>query len=94
MEVAVLVGLQASGETTFCREVLAGDHVMVSKDAFPNAASPQRRQMRLIGQALADGRSVAVDNTNPSSAEWQPLIEIAHACGAEAGPRQSQMITL
>jgi hypothetical protein len=37
VEVAILIGLQASGETTFCRQVLARDHVVVSKDAFPNA---------------------------------------------------------
>lgn len=84
MEVAVLVGLQASGKSTFCRQVLTDDHVVVSKDAFPNARSPQRRQMRLINQALTDGRSVAVDNTNPSPSEWQPLVEIARTYHAEA----------
>lgn len=84
MEVAVLIGLQASGKTTFCRQVLAGDHVVVSKDAFPNAKRPQQRQLRLIGEALAEGRSVVVDNTNPSPAEWQPLIDLAHAHGAQA----------
>jgi hypothetical protein len=35
--------------------------------------------MRLIHQALTGGRSVAVDNTNPSPQEWQPLIEAARA---------------
>jgi predicted kinase len=78
-----MIGLQASGKTTFCRQVLAADHVVVSKDAFPNARRPQRRQMRLISQALAEGRSVAVDNTNPSPQEWQPLIEAARAHGAK-----------
>lgn len=82
MEVAILIGLQASGKTTFCRQVLARDHVVVSKDAFPNARHRQRRQMRLIGEALAEGRSVAVDNTNPSPQEWQPLIDAARAHGA------------
>lgn len=74
--VAVLVGLQASGKTTFCRDVLAG-YVQVSKDHWPNARNRQRRQLRLIAEALAAGRDVAVDNTNPTPAEWQPLIEMA-----------------
>lgn len=74
--VAVLVGLQASGKTTFCREVLAR-YAQVSKDNFPNARSRQRRQLRLLSEALAAGRNVAVDNTNPSSEEWCPLIEAA-----------------
>jgi hypothetical protein len=37
VEVAILIGLQASGKTTFCQRVLAADHVMVSKDAFGDA---------------------------------------------------------
>jgi predicted kinase len=84
VEVAVMIGLQASGKTTFCRQLLAADHVLVSKDAFPHARNRQRRQMGLIDDALAEGRSVAVDNTNPSPQEWQPLIEVAHAYGAAA----------
>jgi predicted kinase len=76
-EVAVLVGLQASGKTTFYRQRLAGTHVHVSKDNFPNARRRQVRQLRLVDEALADGHNVAVDNTNPSPAEWEPLIEVA-----------------
>ena len=82
VEVAVLIGLQASGKTTFCRRHLAQTHVHVSKDDFPNARNRQRRQLRLIADALSAGHDVAVDNTNPSSAEWTPLIEMARAHGA------------
>ncbi|MFL6122476.1 AAA family ATPase [Actinophytocola sp.] len=80
-EVAVLVGLQASGKTTFCHRVLA-THEHVSKDAWPNAKRRQARQLRLIHEALAAGRDVVVDNTNPSAQEWQPLIAAARAHGA------------
>ncbi|MGX9229798.1 AAA family ATPase [Streptomyces albus] len=56
---AVLVGLQASGKSTFYRRHLAHDHVLVSKDRFPRSARhKQRRQLRLLGEALAAGRSV------------------------------------
>ncbi|SDY88645.1 Predicted kinase [Micromonospora pattaloongensis] len=78
----MLIGLQASGKSTFTRRLLAPDHVVVSKDAFPHARDRQRRQMRLVAEALAAGRCVAVDNTNPSPREWQPLIEAARAHGA------------
>jgi predicted kinase len=82
-EVAVLVGLQASGKSTFCRRHLARRHVLVSKDLFPRRArGKQRRQMRLIEEALAAGFAVAVDNTNPTPGEWAPLIEAGHAHGA------------
>ncbi|WP_209305736.1 ATP-binding protein [Mycobacterium sp. PS03-16] len=81
-EVAILVGLQASGKTTFYRHRLAATHVRVSKDAFRRNRRPQRRQMQLIAEALGSGRSVAVDNTNPSPQEWNPIIAMARAHGA------------
>ncbi|MBO8186176.1 ATP-binding protein [Streptomyces sp. DW4-2] len=90
-ELAVLVGLQAAGKSSFYRQHLAGDrpgsgsrgHALVSKDLFPRSArNKQRRQLRLIDEALAAGQAVAVDNTNPSPAEWTPLIALGHAHGA------------
>ncbi|MGW0061516.1 AAA family ATPase [Streptosporangium sandarakinum] len=82
LEVAVLVGLQASGKSTFYHRCLAATHVHVSKDAFPNARHRQRRQLRLIVEALEEGWHVAVDNTNPSAEEWSPLIVTAREYGA------------
>lgn len=82
MEVAILIGLQAAGKSSFYRQRLAATHQQVSKDAFPRARHRQRRQLRLIGEALALGHDVAVDNTNPSRLEWQPIIDVARAHGA------------
>jgi predicted kinase len=84
LELAVLIGLQASGKSTFCRQCLMTSHVVVSKDAFPNARNRQRRQLRLVDEALAAGRSVAVDNTNPTPEDWRPLIGAARQHGATA----------
>ncbi|MEV7966916.1 ATP-binding protein [Sphaerisporangium sp. NPDC088356] len=84
LEVAILVGLQGSGKTTFYRQVLAATHVHVSKDNFPNARKRQRRQLRMVREALSEGRDVAADNTNPSAEEWRPLIDVARAHGARA----------
>ncbi|MGK5554589.1 AAA family ATPase [Actinomadura kijaniata] len=82
-ELAVLIGLQASGKTTFYRRRLAASHVHVSKDAFPRSARRrQARQLRLVDEALAAGRDVAVDNTNPSPEEWEPLIGLGRRHGA------------
>jgi predicted kinase len=58
--------------------------VVVSKDHFPNARNRQRRQLQLIAGALAAGRDVVMDNTNPSPAEWEPLIDAARGAGAQA----------
>jgi predicted kinase len=81
-ELAILIGLQGSGKSTFYQQALSSTHVHVSKDNFPNARRRQNRQMRLVEEALAAGRNVAVDNTNPSPAEWRPLIEAARRHGA------------
>lgn len=80
--VCVLVGLQASGKTTFARTRLP-HAVRVSKDDFPRARHRQARQLRLISDALAAGRDVVVDNTNPSPAEWAPLVDAAREYGAQ-----------
>ncbi|MER7110024.1 ATP-binding protein [Streptomyces sp. NPDC000229] len=83
LEIAVLVGLQAAGKSTFYERYLAGSHVRVSKDLFPRAArNKQQRQMRLVEAALSAGRPVAVDNTNPSPEEWRPLVAAGRAHGA------------
>jgi predicted kinase len=77
------VGLQASGKSTFYEQRLLGRYELISKDLFPRAARhKQARQMRLAEEALASGKSVAIDNTNPSPEEWTPLVAAAHAHGA------------
>ncbi|WP_249400092.1 AAA family ATPase [Streptomyces argyrophylli] len=82
-DVAVLVGLQAAGKSTFYAQCLAGRYALVGKDLFARGArNRQGRQMRLVAEHLAAGRAVAVDNTNPSPREWGPLVEAAHAHGA------------
>lgn len=81
-DLAILIGLQASGKTTFYLRHLAATHVHVSKDLFPKARRRQARQLRLIAAALEAGRSVAVDNTNPSPYEWEPLITLGRGNGA------------
>jgi predicted kinase len=77
--VFVLVGLQASGKSTFARTILTAHTMIVSKDDFPKARRRQQRQLRMIDEALSGGQDVIVDNTNPSPDEWTPLIELARA---------------
>jgi predicted kinase len=85
LDLAVLVGLQAAGKSTFYEQQLAGRYGLVSKDLFPRGArNKQRRQLRLVAEALSAGESVAVDNTNPSPEEWEPLVTLGHAHGATA----------
>jgi predicted kinase len=81
VELIVFSGLQASGKTTFYRERFATTHVHISKDAWPNATKKEQRQRRLVDEHLRAGRSVVVDNTNPTPLEREPLIAIARSLG-------------
>ena len=81
-ELVVFVGLQASGKSTFFRERFAATHAHVSKDLFPNNRNRNRRQGELVSAVLGAGRSVVVDNTNPTVEERGPLIRLGSEFGA------------
>jgi predicted kinase len=83
VECVILIGLPGAGKTTFYRERFAASHDHVSKDAMRNNPRPQRRHDQLLEQSLSAGRSVVVDNTNPSRAVRDPLIAAAKRHGAE-----------
>ena len=82
-ELVIFVGLQASGKSTFFRDRFAATHTHVSKDLFRNNKNRNRRQAQLIEAALQEGKSVVVDNTNPTAEERRPLIELGRRYGAK-----------
>lgn len=82
MDLVLFIGLQGSGKSSFYRERFAATHVHVSKDLWPNARRREARQRRLVSEALAQGRSVVVDNTNPLVEDRAPLIAIGREKGA------------
>ena len=83
-ELDVFVGLQASGKSTFYRERFAETHEHVSKDLFRHNKNRNRRQIQLVDEALRSGRSVVVDNTNPTPKDRAPLIQLAREHGVRA----------
>lgn len=83
MELVILMGLQASGKSTFFCDYLAATHVLVSKDLMRNNKNKSRRQIQLIENALQAGHSVAVDNTNPEVLDRRPLIDIGRTYNAQ-----------
>ncbi|WP_164009484.1 ATP-binding protein [Pyxidicoccus trucidator] len=82
MELVLFIGLQGSGKSSFYRLRFAETHALVSKDLWPHARRKDVRQRRYISEALAAGRSVVVDNTNPSPEVRAPLVALGHEHGA------------
>ena len=82
VELIIFVGLQASGKSTYYHANLAATHVHVSKDLMPNARDKDAKQRGMIAAALAAGKSVVVDNTNPTPAVRAPLIALGRSRGA------------
>src|SRR5207302_5314457 len=80
-ELVLFVGLQGAGKSSFYRARFADTHDWVSKDRFPNNRNPARRQRQLIEEALGAGRSVVVDNTNPTKEDRAELIALARSFG-------------
>ena len=81
-ECVILIGLPASGKTTFYQQRFAATHRHISKDHWPAAANKDARQAALISTALSDDISVVVDNTNPSIADRAAIIALARSRGA------------
>lgn len=82
VEAVILVGLPAAGKTTFYRQRFATTHLHISKDLWPKSADKNARQARELNAALACGRSVVIDNTNPTVADRAAVIAAARAHGA------------
>jgi predicted kinase len=83
MELALLIGLQGSGKSSFARAHFGDTHLLVSMDFWPKARRPARRQASVVSWGLAAGRAVLVDGTNPTREARAPLIALGRAYGAE-----------
>ena len=83
-ELIVFVGLQAAGKSTYYHNHLAATHVHVSKDLMKNASNREARQLLTIERALAEGKSVVIDNTSPTPEVRAPFVALARRFGARA----------
>ena len=79
MELVLLIGLQASGKSTFCKQRFFESHVRINLDMLRT----RHREKRLMQVCLEIGQPLVVDNTNPSVEDRRMYI----ALGKEAGFR-------
>lgn len=77
MEAVVLIGLQASGKSTFCLECLFDSHVRINLDMLRT----RNREKILIDACHEAKQSYVVDNTNPTRDDRIGYIKSAKAVG-------------
>lgn len=73
----IMIGIQGSGKSEFYRRYLAAEYVHVNLDT----QHTRNNEQRLIASCFTDGKSFAVDNTNPTKAERAVYISAAKANG-------------
>ena len=77
MELVLMIGIQASGKSTFYRERLFDTHLRLSLDLLRT----RHREERLLATWLAVKQRVVIDNTNVRAAERARYIAPARAAG-------------
>ena len=83
MELIMMIGLQASGKSTFAHSRFGATYQYVSRDLLRNNSNPSRKQRQLIEAALQQGLSVVVDNTNPTIEVRKEIIDVGRLYDAE-----------
>ena len=74
----VIVGRPASGKSTLRDKFFVPNgYVAVNRDTL----GTQSKCLKVAEQALAEGKSVIIDNTNPSKAIRKPYIDLAKKVG-------------
>lgn len=80
MEVVLLIGLQASGKSTFCKRRFFDSHIRLNLDMLKT----RNREKRLMQVCLETGQPFVVDNTNPTKEDRQRYLKPAKASGFRA----------
>jgi predicted kinase len=75
MEAVILVGIQASGKSTFYKERFFDTHVRISRDLLRT----KNRESQLLDTCIRTQQPFVVDNTNPLAEERARYILPAQA---------------
>lgn len=73
----IMIGIQGSGKSTFYHKYLASNYIRVNLDTLKT----RHQENLLISECLKDGKSFAVDNTNPTKTDRQRYIPLAQHAG-------------
>lgn len=73
----IMMGIQGSGKSTFYHKFLAKDFVRVNLDTLKT----RHQESLLIEECIKQGKSFAIDNTNPTKYDRSRYIPLAKATG-------------
>src|SRR5215468_2175144 len=77
MEAVILIGIQGTGKSTFCRERFFSTHIRLNLDMLRT-----RHRENLLFKACLDAKQpVVIDNTNVGAVERAGYIADARAAG-------------
>ena len=77
MTTVILIGIPASGKSTFCKERFFNTHVRISLDMLKT----RHREKLLFQACIAAKQSFVIDNTNASTVERKRFIQPAREAG-------------
>lgn len=77
MEAVILMGLQASGKSSFCKKWLFDTHIRINLDMLRT----RHRERLLIGACIEAKQPWVVDNTNPTREDRLGYIQQARNAG-------------
>ncbi len=79
MQVVILIGIQATGKSTFYKDHFFYTHLRISLDMLKT----RHREMEFIKTCLKTKQRFVVDNTNPTVENRKRYIELAKEAGYE-----------
>ena len=72
-----MMGIQASGKSSFCRKFIPDSYERVSLDDL----NTRKKETQLLKECIASGLDVVIDNTNPTKDDRQRYIPILRESG-------------
>ena len=76
-QIAIMIGIQGSGKSTFCRNYLADRFLRVNLDTLKT----RYQEKLLIEECIQNGKNFVIDNTNPTRQDRARYISLAKEAG-------------
>ena len=76
-EAIIFIGIQGSGKSWYYNHFLSKEYVHINLDTLHT----RNKERLLLAQCIADGKNIAIDNTNPTKADRQRYIPMLREAG-------------